>query len=71
MPAIDRTDHLYELVTETIDANGKACPECHDTAPGDKLLVFFTVRGQRSRQHRGAFCSRECHDIYHGLKPRR
>jgi hypothetical protein len=70
MPAIERTDHLVELICEAIDADGHRCPECADTAPGDKLLVFSTVRGARVRQHDGAFCSKLCHDRWHRLKPR-
>ena len=69
--SVVRTDHLTELACETIDAEGHHCWECHDTAPGDRLLAFFTQRGAKARQHDGLFCSKDCHDRYHGLKPKR
>jgi hypothetical protein len=68
---IDRTNCLTELVCEAIEAGNNRCPECHDTAPGDKLYVYSTRRGFRLREHAGAFCSKDCHDVYNGLKPRR
>lgn len=71
MAVIERTDHLTELLTQAIDAEGKTCPECHDVAPHDQLFVFSTRHGARVRVHDGAFCSKLCHDIYHGLAPRR
>jgi hypothetical protein len=71
MPVIERTDHLTELLTEAIDAEGKTCPECHDVGPHDRLFVFSTRHGKRVRVHDGAFCSKFCHDIYHGLRPRK
>ncbi len=67
---IDRSDHLYELHCEAIDADNHHCWECHDVAAGNRLFQFFSVRGKRSRQHDGMFCSKDCHDIYHGLKSR-
>jgi hypothetical protein len=70
MKTIERDDHLTELVVETIDAEGKHCAECHDTAQGDKLFVYYTRLGSRQRRHDGLFCSKDCHDIYHGLKAR-
>ncbi len=70
MPAIERTDHLYELVAETVEAGGRTCLECHDTGPGDKLFTFYSVRGARWREHKGEFCSKDCHDRWYGLAPR-
>jgi hypothetical protein len=64
----DRTDHLVSLHKETIDAMGVTCSECG--RPGDKLLVFYTLRGGNRRTHNGSFCSKHCHDVFHGLKPR-
>jgi hypothetical protein len=66
---IPRNDHVTELVFETIDAMGDHCSQCDKTAKGNKLLVFATVNGARQRTHNGAFCSKRCHDIFHGLKP--
>jgi hypothetical protein len=71
MSKIERNDHLTELVVEIIDAEGKRCAECHDTAQGDRLFVYYTRHGSRQRRHDGLFCSKDCHDIYHGLKSRR
>ena len=70
MPSVERTDHEYELRAEAIDAEGHHCWECHDVAPGDRLIVFSTVRGQKVRVHDGAFCSQSCHDRWHGLLPK-
>ena len=67
---IERADHLYTLETELIEAGNMTCLECHDTLAGDKLIVFYSVRGTRVREHKGAFCSKDCHDRYHGLKSR-
>jgi hypothetical protein len=69
--AIESNDHTYELRTEAIDAEGHHCLECGDTAPGDKLIVFSTVRGAKVRVHEGAFCSTDCHDRWYGLKAKR
>jgi hypothetical protein len=73
MRTIENTDHLTELVCETIDCPKWAnrCSECGDTAPGDQLLIYITVRGAHRRVHNGAFCSKFCHDWFHGLKPRK
>lgn len=60
----------YELICEAIDADGSLCPECGDVGPNDKLFVYSTKRGARVRPHDGAFCSRLCHDQWHGLSPR-
>lgn len=68
---IDLSDvYLTELVCEAIEAGNMRCPECHDTAHGDRLFVFSTRRGVHLREHGGAFCSKQCHDIYHGLSRR-
>lgn len=69
MKAIPNTDHLVTLHCEPIDAMGKACSECG--ARPDRLLVYSTLRGQKSRTHRGQFCGKLCHDIFHGLQPKR
>jgi hypothetical protein len=71
MKTIERSDHLTELVSEAVDANGVRCSECGDTAPGNKLLIYATVRGAKRRTHNGAFCSKFCHDVFHGLMPRK
>ena len=55
------------LETESVDAEGRVCSECHDTAPNDKLIVYYTLLGLKHRQHDGLFCSKVCHDVYHGL----
>lgn len=46
------------------------CTECTQSAP---LFVYSTVRKGgygKVRQHAGAFCCKQCHDIHHNLKPR-
>ena len=59
---------FVKLERETIDAYGVTCSEC-DAAP-KKLVVFYTMRGSNRRTHNGQFCSKLCHDRFHGLKPR-
>lgn len=71
MRTIERTDHLTELDVEAIEHDGMRCSECGDLGPNDKLLIYATLRGQQRRTHNGQFCSKLCHDIFHGLKPRR
>ena len=61
------TAPFYELICEAIDADGQRCSECGETAPGDKVLIYATVRGGRRRTHNGQFCSRVCHDRFNGL----
>jgi hypothetical protein len=71
---IEQNDHLTELIVEEVDAadmQPRHCLECGGTGSHDKLLQFFTQRGRQSRQHDGAFCSKDCHDRYHGLRPQR
>jgi hypothetical protein len=63
------TTGITELICETIEADGMRCSECGDTAPGDKLLIYVTKRGANRRTHNGQFCSRPCHDRFHGLAP--
>jgi hypothetical protein len=59
------------LHRETIDAMGMTCSECDVTdMTNKKLYVFYTMRGNKRRTHNGQFCSKRCHDIFHGLKPR-
>lgn len=76
MRKIERDDHLTRLEVETVDAGvadcGFArCVECGDLGPNDKLFFFHTVRGAKWRRHDGAFCSKFCHDQWHGLAPKR
>lgn len=62
---------FYELRCEAIEPDAhQVCPECGDLGPGDKLFVYSTVRGARVREHPGAYCSRDCHDWWNGLKRR-
>lgn len=67
-PSILKQDHTVTLGKEIVQAFGIKCSEC-DAAP-DELLVFYTMRGQHRRTHNGSFCSKLCHDRFHGLKPR-
>lgn len=62
---------ITELTVEAIDADGMRCSECGDTAPGEKVLIYTTRRGRNVRTHNGQFCSKLCHDIFHGLHARR
>jgi hypothetical protein len=71
MSAIESRDHLYELRAEAIEAGNQRCPECREVGNGERLFVFATVRGNKARVHDGAFCSQQCHDIWHGLVPKR
>jgi hypothetical protein len=68
MKDIERNDHLVTLHRETIDAMGVTCSECD--AATKKLFVYYTMRGSKRRTHNGQFCSKGCHDVFHGLKPR-
>ena len=69
MNTIVRSDHLVELQFERIDAMGVTCSEC-EAAP-KRLLIFYTMRGTKRRTHNGQFCTKNCHDVFHGLKPRK
>lgn len=64
-----KSSGLSVLTSEAVDADGLHCSECGDTGPGDKLLIFCTRIGTRVRMHGGRFCSKVCHDRYHGLAP--
>jgi hypothetical protein len=70
MPSVQRTDHLTELLVQAIDADGTRCSECKDPGLDDKLLMYATKAGGRTRIHNGLFCSKACHDRFHGLAPR-
>jgi len=59
---------IVELHRETIDAYGVTCSECDKGKK--KLIVFYTMRGANRRTHNGQFCSKLCHDRYHGLRPK-
>lgn len=67
-PQIETGVGIVRLERETIDAMGVRCSEC-DAAP-KQLLVFYTMRGSNRRTHNGSFCSKMCHDTFHGLRPR-
>lgn len=57
------------LICEPVDAEGHRCAECGDKP--ETLLRFFTTRGNSyRREHDGLFCSKDCHDRWHGLKAR-
>jgi hypothetical protein len=62
---------LTVLTDEAVDADGMRCSECGDTGPRDKLFIYSTVIGSRVRVHDGLFCSKLCHDMFHGLHLRR
>jgi hypothetical protein len=66
---IDRYDHTVILGKEVVEPMGMKCSECQGTP--DELLVFYTMRGSQRRTHNGAFCTKLCHDRFHGLKPRK
>jgi len=66
-----RSVGLSVLTTERVDADGTRCAECLDPADRDGMLLQFATKiGARSRIHDGLFCSKDCHDRYHGLKPK-
>lgn len=58
---------------ETIDGMGVTCSQCDQTdlTHGGKLYVYYTIRDGRRRTHNGSFCSKHCHDVFHGLRPAR
>jgi hypothetical protein len=60
--------HLTILRQESIEAMGVPCSECGETPR--RLLVFYTARGGQRRTHNGSFCSKQCHDRFHGLRPK-
>jgi hypothetical protein len=67
---LQQNDHLTVLECEAVDADWQVCPECGDVGPNDTLLRFTTVRcngAGKHRKHAGLFCSKQCHDIWHGL----
>lgn len=62
---------FYKLECEAVEPDfATRCSECGDTGPAGRLFKYSTVRGARSRPHDGLFCSRECHDRWHGLMKR-
>jgi hypothetical protein len=63
---------LSVLVCESVDACGTHCAECGEEADRNgKLLQYGTQIGPRVRVHDGLFCCKDCHDVWHGLRPRR
>lgn len=67
-----RSTGLSVLTVQRVDADGYHCAECGDPADRNgQLLQYATQIGARSRVHDGLFCSKDCHDHYHGLKPRK
>jgi len=64
-------DGSSELTCAAVDADGAHCAECGDEADSrGRLLIFATRIGARIRVHDGMFCSKDCHDRWHGLKPK-
>ena len=67
-----RSVGLSVLTCERVDADGYHCSECGDPADDNGKLIRYATRiGNRVREHDGLFCSKECHDRFHGLMPRR
>jgi hypothetical protein len=67
-----RSTGLSVLTCERVDADGYHCAECHEAADRNgQLLQYATRIGHHVRVHDGLFCSKDCHDRYHGLAPRR
>jgi hypothetical protein len=56
-----------ELHRETIPAYGnRSCDWCGNLNRAGKLFTYRTESdGGRKSEHRGAFCSKSCHDSYH------
>lgn len=59
---------LSVLTCERVETDAR-CAECRDDG-GGKLLRYATRIGTRVREHDGLFCSKSCHDWFHGLRPR-
>jgi hypothetical protein len=66
-----RSTGLSVLTSERVDAAGYHCAECNES-PDDHgmLLQYATQIGARVRTHDGLFCSKDCHDRWHGLQPK-
>jgi hypothetical protein len=58
------------LTRQTVPADGETCAWCGGVRPNARLYAFVTEHdGGRKAAHRGRFCSRSCHDAYHGTPP--
>jgi hypothetical protein len=59
----------HELHRETVSTR-EACKWCGGTRKGGKLFEYRTERDDstvsRRSVHNGLFCSKSCHDAYHG-----
>ena len=60
---------LSVLTCKIVESSQQRCSECCDDCGGE-LLQYATRIGTRVRVHGGLFCSKQCHDRYHGLAPR-
>jgi hypothetical protein len=58
------------FLVEGVDAGGYGCFECGSTADDGYLLRFSTRSGAEVHEDGGLFCSKNCHDWWHGLRPR-
>jgi hypothetical protein len=68
---INNANTFYELTCEAVEPDDRErCAECGDLGPNGTLFVYSTTRGARVRVHAGKFCSRPCHDRWHGLLSR-
>lgn len=69
--AIEKTTGEYHIESEAVEPPARAkCAECGELGPKGLLFKYSSVRGVRSREHEGLFCSLDCHDRYYGLRPR-
>lgn len=59
---------LSVLTVERVETDDR-CSECCEHG-GGVLLRYATRIGTRVREHDGLFCSKACHDRFHGLMPR-
>ena len=65
-----RSTGLSVLTCEAVEPEGYGCSECRERDSITPLFKYATVIGTRRREHDGLFCSKGCHDWYHGLRPR-
>lgn len=64
-------DGSSELTCAAVDAEGERCAECGEKPDSKGRLIIYATRiGARIRVHEGKFCSQDCHDRWHGLKPK-
>ena len=65
-----RSIGLSVLTCERAEPEGYRCSECGERDSRTPLFKYATQIGRRMREHDGLFCSKDCHDRFHGLRRR-